>query len=78
MHPVHLRGFLNKRLHLQAFIAFDYLNEWESIQTELISLILDKSLQYTESVSQGIGSAPDAFIGMLNGHNLGKQLVKLF
>lgn len=78
MHPVHLRGFLNKRLHLQAFIAFDYLSEWESIQTELISLILDKSLQYTESVSQGIGSAPDAFIGMLNGHNLGKQLVKLF
>jgi hypothetical protein len=75
---VHLRGFLNKRLHLQAFIAFDYLNEWESIQTELISLILDKSLQYTESVSQGIASAPNAFIGMLNGHNLGKQLVKLF
>ncbi len=77
-HPVHLRGFLNKRLHLQGFIAFDYLNEWEPIQTELISLILDKSIQYTESISQGIESAPDAFIGMLNGHNLGKQLVKLF
>ena len=78
MHPVHLRGFLNKRLHLQGFIAFDYVNEWQSIQAELIALILDKRLQYTESVSEGIESAPAAFIGMLNGQNLGKQLVKLF
>ena len=62
---------------MQGFIAFDYLSEWQSIQAELISLILDRRLQYTESISEGIESAPAAFIGMLNGHNLGKQLVKL-
>jgi len=77
MHPVHLRGFLNKRLHMQGFIAFDYLSQWQSIQAELIKLILDKRLQYTESISHGIESAPAAFIGMLNGQNFGKQLVKL-
>ena len=76
-HPVHLRGFLNKRLHLQAFIAFDYFDEWPSIQAQLISFIADQSLRYTESISKGIESAPNAFIGMLNGHNIGKQLVKL-
>jgi len=76
-HPVHLRSFLNKRLYLQAFIAFDYFDEWSSIRTQLISLILDKSIRYTESISHGIENAPTAFIGMLNGHNLGKQLVKL-
>jgi NADPH-dependent curcumin reductase CurA len=78
MHPVHLRGFLNKRLHMQGFIAFDYLSQWQSIQAKLIALILDKRLHYTESISHGIESAPSAFIGMLNGQNFGKQLVKLF
>ena len=76
-HPVHLRGFLNKRLNLQAFIAFDYFDDWPSIQTQLISLIANQSLRYTESISVGIENAPNAFIGMLNGQNLGKQLVKL-
>ena len=73
-HPVYLRSFLNKRLYLQAFIAFDYFDEWSSIQTQLI---LDKSIRYAESISHGIENAPTAFIGMLNGHILGKQLVKL-
>ncbi len=29
------------------------------------------------SVAQGLASAPDAFIGLLQGRNFGKQLVKL-
>ena len=34
-------------------------------------------LKYRETVAQGLKSAPQAFIGMLQGENLGKQLVKL-
>ena len=34
-------------------------------------------LKYRETISQGIESAPQAFIGLLKGHNFGKQLVKL-
>jgi NADPH-dependent curcumin reductase len=32
---------------------------------------------YTETIADGIESAPSAFIGMLRGENFGKQLVKL-
>ena len=77
-HQINLRHFLNKRLHLQAFIASDYLDEWSSIQTQLISLIKCNDLKYSESISMGIESAPSAFVGMLNGNNLGKQLVQLY
>ena len=34
-------------------------------------------LKYRESVAVGIENAPAAFIGLLNGKNFGKQLVKL-
>jgi NADPH-dependent curcumin reductase CurA len=30
-----------------------------------------------ESVAQGVAAAPEAFIGLLQGRNFGKQLVKL-
>ena len=34
-------------------------------------------LKYRETIAQGVGSAPGAFIGLLAGANTGKQLVKL-
>ena len=34
-------------------------------------------LKYRESIAQGLENAPAAFIGLLNGQNFGKQLVKL-
>ncbi len=34
-------------------------------------------LKYRESVAEGLEKAPQAFIGLLQGRNFGKQLVKL-
>jgi NADPH-dependent curcumin reductase CurA len=34
-------------------------------------------LHYRETVAEGLASAPEAFIGLLQGKNLGKQLVKM-
>ena len=76
-HPIQLREILNKRLQLKAFIAYDYLNEWKSIQSELISQIKDTNLIYRESITNGIENAPKAFTEMLNGKNFGKTLIKL-
>jgi len=36
-----------------------------------------ESPSYREDVAQGLENAPQAFIGMLQGRNLGKQLVQV-
>ena len=71
------RSFLVNRIRLQGFICFDRLDLWPQAQRELSGWLADGKLKYRETVAQGLAGAPRAFIGLLKGENLGKQLVKL-
>jgi len=73
-HPALL---LTQRLLVQGFIVSEHLDVWPDALKELGTLVAQKKLQYRETVAQGIENAPEAFLGMLKGHNFGKQLVKL-
>jgi len=72
-----VRSILTNRLKVQGFIVSDHLNEWPEALAELGAMVAGGQLKYRESVSPGIASAPQAFIGLLKGENFGKQLVKL-
>jgi len=37
----------------------------------------DGKIRYRENVVDGLENAPDAFIGMMQGDNIGKQLVRV-
>jgi NADPH-dependent curcumin reductase len=50
---------------------------WPQALNELGELVASGKLRPRESVAQGIESAPEAFLGLLEGRNFGKQLVKL-
>ena len=71
------RSFLVNRIRLQGFICFDRLDLWPQAMRELGGWLGEGKLQYRESVAQGLAAAPRAFIGLLSGENLGKQLVRL-
>jgi NADPH-dependent curcumin reductase len=68
---------LRSRLLMQGFIILEHLDIWPEALRELGSLVAQKKLHYRETISQGIESAPEAFMGLLTGKNFGKQLVKL-
>ncbi len=68
---------LTKRLMLQGFIVTEHPQVWPEALKELAMLVASGKLRPRESISQGIESAPEAFIGLLKGRNFGKQLVKL-
>jgi len=71
------RSFLVNRIQLRGFICSDHMDLWRPALKELGMLVHEGKLKYRESIAQGLENAPAAFIGLLNGQNFGKQLVKL-
>ncbi len=65
------------RIRLQGFIVSDHMARWPEALKELGQGVRDGRIKYRETVTEGLASAPRAFIGLLKGENFGKQLVKL-
>ena len=72
-----LRSILINRLKIQGFIVTDHLSQWPEIRRELRQRVASGELKFRESITEGLANAPAAFVGMLEGKNFGKQLVKL-
>ncbi len=72
-----IRSVLINRLKIQGFIVSEHMELWPQALAELGAQVGSGRLKYRETIAQGIESAPQAFIGLLKGHNFGKQLVKL-
>lgn len=68
---------LTSRLTLQGFTVGDYTDQWPLALEELTELVAGGRLRPRETVAHGLAEAPAAFLGLLEGRNLGKQLVKL-
>ena len=68
---------LTNRLKVQGFIVSEHMEVWPEALKELGTLVATGKLHPRESIAQGIAAAPEAFLGLLKGKNLGKQLVKL-
>lgn len=72
-----MRIVLVSRATIQGFICSDDMSYWPQALKELSDLADGGDLKYRETVSEGLESAPEAFIGLLSGKNFGKQIVKL-
>jgi NADPH-dependent curcumin reductase CurA len=72
-----LRLVLVRRIKLQGFIVSDHLDVWPQALAELAGLYASGKLKWRETISEGLESAPAAFLAMLEGGNFGKQLVRL-
>jgi NADPH-dependent curcumin reductase CurA len=72
-----LRAILTKRLRIQGFIVYDYAHQTQEFLQEMSAWIRAGKVKYCEDVVQGLGNAPEAFIGLLKGTNFGKLLVKV-
>ncbi len=66
-----------KRVKVQGFIVSDHMSRWPRALADLGHWVAEGKIRYRETIAHGIRSAPEAFLGMLEGKNLGKQIVKL-
>ena len=72
-----MRSLLVNRVSLRGFIVFDRLDLYARAIPQLARWVSQGKIKYHETVAVGLENAPSAFIGMLKGANLGKQLVKV-
>jgi NADPH-dependent curcumin reductase CurA len=72
-----LQSILTNRIRMQGFIVSDRMELWPKALPELVGWVAGGRIKYRETIAQGLENAPRAFIGLLKGENLGKQLVKL-
>ncbi|MCD6734069.1 MAG: NADP-dependent oxidoreductase [Burkholderiaceae bacterium] len=71
------RSVLVNRLRVEGFIVSEHMEVWPEALRELGTLVATGELKYRETIAQGLENAPEAFIGLLKGRNVGKQLVRL-
>lgn len=68
---------IGARARLQGLVVYDHLADFDRCRSELARMIADGTLRYREHIHDGLANAPAGFIGLLNGDNLGKALVRL-
>lgn len=72
-----LHLFFDKSLMMEGFVLSAHNDVWPDARAEIEDLIASGKLAFKETIAEGIENAPEAFVGMLEGKNVGKQLVKL-
>jgi NADPH-dependent curcumin reductase CurA len=72
-----LMAAVRKRLKIQGFIVSDHATLRPEFLALAAPLVKSGQLKYREDIVDGIDNAPAAFIGLLQGRNFGKLIVKL-
>jgi NADPH-dependent curcumin reductase CurA len=68
---------LRKRLTLRGFIVTDFANKQGDFLREASEWVRSGRVKYREDIVDGLENAPAAFLGMLQGKNFGKVLVRV-
>jgi NADPH-dependent curcumin reductase len=73
-----MREVLSKSLTLRGYINYEFAaDHYAAFQRTAGTAVSDGRIRYREDITDGFENAPAAFIGMLEGRNFGKALVRV-
>jgi NADPH-dependent curcumin reductase CurA len=75
--PRNLMYVVGKSLKMQGFIVTDFLDMMPQFFADMSAWIATGKIKWQETVLDGIEKAPQAFLGLFKGDNIGKMLVRL-
>ncbi len=69
---------LRKKIKMQGFIIFDNFGHlYSEFARQMQDWVESGRIKYREEVIDGLENAPEAFIGLLNGENFGKRVIRV-
>ncbi len=77
MGPRWLGQLVVKQAKVEGFQVQQFSDRFEEGRRQLTQWLREKRIRYREDIVEGLENAPKAFVGMLQGRNIGKQLVKV-
>ena len=73
-----MKTILTKRLSVRGFIIFDdYGDRYAEFAKDMTAWLAEGKINYLEQIVDGLENAADAFIGLLDGKNFGKLVVRV-
>jgi NADPH-dependent curcumin reductase CurA len=75
--PRKLMNLIQTRATVEGFLVSDFSERFDQSAKQLGQWVADGTIQYRETVTEGLENAPDAFLGLFEGDNIGKQLVRI-
>jgi NADPH-dependent curcumin reductase CurA len=75
--PATMREILSKSLTVRGFINYEFAEHYPAFLHEVGAGIAAGRIRYREDFVDGLERAPQAFIGMLEGRNFGKLIVRV-
>lgn len=66
-----------KRINIRGFLVTDFMNVFEDFLAKTSDHLRTGKLHVIEDISSGMESIPSAFVGLFNGDNIGKKIVKI-
>lgn len=75
--PRILPALLKMSALVKGFIVRDYADKFPEAFNQLATWVQEGKLQYTETIVEGFDNIPKAFIGLFEGSNQGKMIVKI-
>ena len=73
--PRLLYHFVRQQLKVEGFLVFQFADRYNEGLNQLAKWLEEEKIRYRETVTEGLENAPAAFLAMMRGENIGKQLV---
>lgn len=77
MGPRNLLYLLINRARMEGFLVHDYADRFPEGLAQLAEWVKSGKIKYRETIVDGLENAPQAFIGLFRGENVGKMLVRV-
>ncbi|RUX78634.1 NADP-dependent oxidoreductase [Mesorhizobium sp. M7A.F.Ca.US.006.04.2.1] len=75
--PVLMQQVLYRSLTIRGFIQREFVDQRPAFYREMAEWISSGRVRYREDIVDGIENAPQAFLGLLDGKNFGKLIVRI-